>query len=484
MTGTCPGCSRVLARVPVLPVPGGGRHLQQPVHVADVADAVLSAVERPAAAGHCYDVAGPEPLSFAELLRVCARAVGSRTRFVPVPLAPAGRRRALLRAAQRPSPDPGRAAAAAGRGQGVRHRRRRSATSATRPGRSPTASWPRPARWDWPTGARMTGGDLALLARTAVHLRPGQVAQRARLRAQRTALRRFPPAAAGCWPARSGDGGGLAGRVQPARRAAVAELARASGPAGGPHRAARDDPDAGRPATAAGAGGLSDPGRRDWMPAHWARPTGRTPTGRRPTRRAVAVPPALLGLGLGAGRRAGPGRRPGLVRGAVAVLAGGGHGRPGRRLAALPGRAARLVVVRAAPGPGGGQRRSRTASLASLSAHAGFLRRHLETDVGGNHLIKNLKALAGLAVFFADDGLLDRALDRLTGQLAVQVLPDGGHYERAPAYHCQVLGRPDRRGRAAPGRGPGARAGADRGDPSGCAAGWAACSRPTGRSRC
>jgi nucleoside-diphosphate-sugar epimerase len=74
--------------VPVLPVPGGGRHLQQPVHVADVAGAVLSAAERPASAGITYDIAGPEPLSFAELLRVTARTVGSRARFVPVPLSP------------------------------------------------------------------------------------------------------------------------------------------------------------------------------------------------------------------------------------------------------------------------------------------------------------------------------------------------------------------------------------------------------------
>jgi uncharacterized heparinase superfamily protein len=75
----------------------------------------------------------------------------------------------------------------------------------------------------------------------------------------------------------------------------------------------------------------------------------------------------------------------------------------------------------------------------ALADHAGFLRRHLEYDVGGNHLIKNLKALAGLAVFFADERLLRRAVDRLTGQLATQILADGGHYERAPAYHCQVL---------------------------------------------
>jgi nucleoside-diphosphate-sugar epimerase len=66
----------------------GGRHLQQPVHVADVASAVLSAAEQVAAAGMTYDVAGPAPLTFAELLRTCACAVASRARFVPVPLLP------------------------------------------------------------------------------------------------------------------------------------------------------------------------------------------------------------------------------------------------------------------------------------------------------------------------------------------------------------------------------------------------------------
>ena len=77
-----------LRKVPMVPVPGGGRHLQQPVHVADVASAVVSAVERPESAWTTYDLAGPEPLSFAELLRVAAQAAGSRTRFVPVPLSP------------------------------------------------------------------------------------------------------------------------------------------------------------------------------------------------------------------------------------------------------------------------------------------------------------------------------------------------------------------------------------------------------------
>jgi uncharacterized protein YbjT (DUF2867 family) len=78
---------QLLRRTPVLPVPGGG-HLQQPVHAADVADAVLAAAKHPHAAGRTYDVAGPEPLTFGELLRTSAHAVASRTRFVPVPLSP------------------------------------------------------------------------------------------------------------------------------------------------------------------------------------------------------------------------------------------------------------------------------------------------------------------------------------------------------------------------------------------------------------
>jgi nucleoside-diphosphate-sugar epimerase len=93
---------RLLTRTPVLPVPGTGGCLHQPVHVADVAAAVLAAAQRLAApgseaphleargagSGSLYNVAGPEPIPFGELLRICARAVGSRTRLLPVPLAP------------------------------------------------------------------------------------------------------------------------------------------------------------------------------------------------------------------------------------------------------------------------------------------------------------------------------------------------------------------------------------------------------------
>jgi uncharacterized protein YbjT (DUF2867 family) len=77
----------LLRRVPVLPVPGG-RHLQQPVHVADVADAVLAVAEQAGCFHATYDIAGPEPLTFAELLTTARMAVAGRTRFIPVPLPP------------------------------------------------------------------------------------------------------------------------------------------------------------------------------------------------------------------------------------------------------------------------------------------------------------------------------------------------------------------------------------------------------------
>ncbi|MBW3577883.1 MAG: heparinase II/III family protein [Actinobacteria bacterium] len=75
-----------------------------------------------------------------------------------------------------------------------------------------------------------------------------------------------------------------------------------------------------------------------------------------------------------------------------------------------------------------------------LRLHAGFIRTHLELDVGGNHLMKNLKALVGLGIFFDDKLLLRAALRLLHVELDRQVLPDGGHFELSPSYHVQVLG--------------------------------------------
>jgi uncharacterized heparinase superfamily protein len=257
----------------------------------------------------------------------------------------------------------------------------------------------------------MTRTDLALLGRTVVHLRPGQAAHRARLRAQQAGLRRFPEAG----------------------------------------RRILSGPD---PATATGW-------PESFRPLD-ARTPGRWPD--LPELRAGKI--ALLGM----------------VR-ELGDLPGWEHADAPRLwrfhlyywdwawgLAADPDRlAARALFARlwrswqaSADFGRGDAWHPYPAALrawswcglhhdlaadsdiepdftAGLAAHAGFLRRHLEYDVRGNHLIKGLKALAGLAVFFADERLLALAVRRLGRELTRQVLADGGHYERAPAYHGQVL---------------------------------------------
>lgn len=83
-----------------------------------------------------------------------------------------------------------------------------------------------------------------------------------------------------------------------------------------------------------------------------------------------------------------------------------------------------------------------TAMEASLASQIRYLLANLETDLGGNHLIKNVTALLWASAFFAGpepDRWRTRALAHLTAQLPLQVLPDGTHFERSPSYHCQVF---------------------------------------------
>lgn len=76
---------RFLARYPVFPLVGGGRNLMQPVYAPDLAGAILAAVTRTHLVG-AYNIAGPEPLPFRELIRQAAQALGRPARLVPVPL--------------------------------------------------------------------------------------------------------------------------------------------------------------------------------------------------------------------------------------------------------------------------------------------------------------------------------------------------------------------------------------------------------------
>lgn len=79
----------------------------------------------------------------------------------------------------------------------------------------------------------------------------------------------------------------------------------------------------------------------------------------------------------------------------------------------------------------------------SLFAHGLSLERSLEHHLGANHLFKDLCALAMLSAHFTgptSDRWFAIVEKELPKQIGVQILSDGGHYERSPMYHLLVLG--------------------------------------------
>ncbi len=85
---------------------------------------------------------------------------------------------------------------------------------------------------------------------------------------------------------------------------------------------------------------------------------------------------------------------------------------------------------------------TRSALVASLLQQMRFLRHNLELDIRGNHLMKNIKALFWAGHFFTgkEANNWTRLGQRLLHQeLREQILADGMHYERSPAYHCVVF---------------------------------------------
>ncbi len=79
---------RFLDRSPVFPMFGSGENLWQPVYYEDCARGVYEALVRPAAVGKSYDLPGAEPLTYLELVKTAASALGKKPRVVRFPLEP------------------------------------------------------------------------------------------------------------------------------------------------------------------------------------------------------------------------------------------------------------------------------------------------------------------------------------------------------------------------------------------------------------
>lgn len=76
----------ILRRLPLVPLPGGGRNLVQPIHQDDVTRAIRAALAVAWDGPHTLVIAGPAPLTYADFARQVAAAAGLRPpRIVPVP---------------------------------------------------------------------------------------------------------------------------------------------------------------------------------------------------------------------------------------------------------------------------------------------------------------------------------------------------------------------------------------------------------------
>jgi uncharacterized protein YbjT (DUF2867 family) len=89
---------RFLDRSPVFPMFGSGENLWQPVYHEDCARGVYETLARPAAIGQSYDLPGAEPLTYLELVKTAAGALGRKVRIIRLPLEPV---RLALAAAER-----------------------------------------------------------------------------------------------------------------------------------------------------------------------------------------------------------------------------------------------------------------------------------------------------------------------------------------------------------------------------------------------
>jgi nucleoside-diphosphate-sugar epimerase len=79
---------RYLQRFPIVPVPGSGEFRQQPVHVEDVAQAIVDCIEPEATVRRAYNLSGGSSLTFNEVIDCASRALGVRRRKLHLPLRP------------------------------------------------------------------------------------------------------------------------------------------------------------------------------------------------------------------------------------------------------------------------------------------------------------------------------------------------------------------------------------------------------------
>ncbi len=79
--------------------------------------------------------------------------------------------------------------------------------------------------------------------------------------------------------------------------------------------------------------------------------------------------------------------------------------------------------------------------LDSLYSQYIHLQHSLEKHLLGNHLLEDYYSLYIASLFFSDVKYHKKVSSWLLSELSEEILPDGGHFEQSPMYHCILLDR-------------------------------------------
>jgi uncharacterized protein YbjT (DUF2867 family) len=78
--------AKIVRLTPIIPLIGGGLTRLQPVHVDDVAEAALHALQITDSAGKTYELCGPETHTLRQIVEMVASRLGRRRLYISIPL--------------------------------------------------------------------------------------------------------------------------------------------------------------------------------------------------------------------------------------------------------------------------------------------------------------------------------------------------------------------------------------------------------------
>jgi nucleoside-diphosphate-sugar epimerase len=77
--------TRFMEKIPIIPMPGSGKYIRQPLFVEDLCKIILTLIERKLK-NQTWNIIGREKIYYIDVLKMIAKAKGLRRIFIPIPL--------------------------------------------------------------------------------------------------------------------------------------------------------------------------------------------------------------------------------------------------------------------------------------------------------------------------------------------------------------------------------------------------------------